>query len=94
MPAPLSVTETISGNNNNPNGGAVARNRGSFSSVGVQYGGYANATFNIHLNQSADLYLGAQYMTMDDYSISSGGRSAKLDLGGQIYIPAGINWPF
>ncbi len=87
-------TITISPNNQSPDGGVVAHNRGSFSSVGVQYGGYANATFNVHLTQSADFYLGAQYMTMSDYSISSQGRSAKLDLGGQIYISAGINWPF
>jgi len=75
-------------------GDVASHNRGSFSSVGVQYGGYANATFNVHINQSVDFYLGAQYVMMNNYNISSGGRSANLDLGGQILVSAGINWPF
>jgi hypothetical protein len=74
--------------------GGTAHNVGSFDSVGIQYGGYVSANFDYHVNQSVDLYIGAQYMTMTDYTISSGGREGSLDLGGQIYISAGINWPF
>src|SRR5262249_9808906 len=45
-------------------GGISSHSRGSFSSVGLQYGGYANATFNVHINQSVDFFVGAQYMMM------------------------------
>ncbi len=75
-------------------GGPTAHNNGSFSNVGIQYGGYFNATFMYHITSSADFYLGAQYMSMTDYNISSGGRSANLDLSGQVYVSAGISWPF
>jgi len=76
------------------NTGAVAHNHGSFDSVGLQYGGYFNATFMYHVTPSADIFLGAQYTSMNDYSISAPGRSANLDLSGQVYITAGISWPF
>ena len=75
-------------------GTAPAHNVGSFDSVGIQYGGYVSANFDYHVNQSVDFYVGAQYMTMTGYTISSGGREANLDLGGQLYISAGFNWPF
>jgi hypothetical protein len=75
-------------------GGISSHNHGSFDSVGLQYGGYFNATFKYHINESADFYVGAQYMTMDDYNISAPGRSARLDLSGQVYLSAGISWPF
>ena len=75
-------------------GGSTAHNSGSFSSIQMEYGGYANATFTYHLSPSVDFYAGAQYMTMTDYTISNAGRSARLDLGGQVYISAGISWPF
>jgi hypothetical protein len=47
-----------------------------------------------HLVQNGDLYVGVQYMSLGNASISGGGRSAQLNLGGQVYISAGINWPF
>lgn len=75
-------------------GETTAHNVGSFDDLGFQYGGYVNLTFYYHLNESVDLFLGGQFMTMDDYTISSGGREASLDLGSQIYISGGINWPF
>jgi hypothetical protein len=31
---------------------------------------------------------------MSDATISGGGRQGQLDLEGQVYISAGINWPF
>ncbi len=84
-----SYNEVLTGSGISP-----AHNSGSFDSLQVEYGGYFNATFMYHITQSADFYVGAQYMTMTDYSISGGGRSARLDLGGQVYLSAGISWPF
>lgn len=69
-------------------------NSGSFGFTDVTYGGYVNGTLLYHIINDADLYIGAQYMPMGNASFSSGGRSGKLDLGGQLYISAGINWPF
>ena len=69
-------------------------NTGQVSGTGVVYGGYVNAAVMYHLVQNGDIYVGAQYMPMSSTTISGGGREAKLDLGGQIYISAGINWPF
>ena len=74
--------------------GATANNTGSFDKLSFQYGGYVSATFNYHLSDSVDLYLGGQFISMDDYTISNGGREASLDLGAQLYISAGLNWPF
>ena len=70
------------------------RNHGSFGFTDLTYGGYVNGTLLYHIINDADLYLGAQYMPMGNSSFSSGGRSGQLNLGGQLYISAGINWPF
>lgn len=58
------------------------------------YGGYINATFVYHAVEGGDFYLGAQFMPMSEATFSGGGRSGSLDFGGQLYITAGINWPF
>ncbi|HZI32507.1 MAG TPA: hypothetical protein VFF11_09205, partial [Candidatus Binatia bacterium] len=75
----------------------VTRNHGSFGSTDVIYGGYVNGTVMYHIEdngQTADIYLGVQYMPMQDAHFSGSSRSSTLNLGGQIYISAGINWPF
>lgn len=77
------------------NGGATtAHNRGDISGTSLTYGGYVNATIVYHAVEGGDFYLGAQLMPMSSATISGGGRSGKLDLSGQLYITAGINWPF
>ena len=70
------------------------QNSGSFGFTDLTYGGYVNGTLLYHIINDADLYLGAQYMPMGNASFSSGGRSGQLNLGGQLYISAGIHWPF
>jgi hypothetical protein len=74
--------------------GSVSQNNGQISDTVVVYGGYVNATFLYHIEHDADLYLGAQYMPMTDATISGGGRSGTVDLGGQLYFMFGINWAF
>ena len=77
------------------NGGATtAHNHGSISGTSITYGGYVNATLVYHAVAGGDFYLGAQFMPMSGATISGGGRSGKLDLSGQLYLTAGINWPF
>jgi len=70
-------------------------NKGQFGATDLVYGGYVNATLMYHVpGEKADIYVGGQYMPMGNASFSGGGREAQLKLGGQVYISAGINWPF
>lgn len=64
------------------------------SGLSMVYGGYVNATLVYHAVEGGDFYLGAQYMPMNGSTISGNGASGHLDLSGQAYITAGINWPF
>ncbi len=75
-------------------GGVGAGNSGSFGTTQVIYGGYVNGTLMYHVLDNADFYLSAQYMPLGNASFSNGGRSAELNLGGQVYVSLGINWPF
>jgi len=75
-------------------GGSSTENKGQIDGTDVVYGGYVNASLMYHLVENGDLYLGVQYMPLGNASISGGGRQGQLNLGGQVYISAGINWPF
>ncbi len=74
--------------------GVNTSNSGSFNTTGVIYGGYVNGTLMYHVLNNADFYLSAQYMPLGNASFSNGGRQAELNLGGQVYVSLGINWPF
>jgi hypothetical protein len=73
---------------------ATTRYTGQVDATDVVYGGYVNATLMYHLEKNGDLYLGVQYMSLGDATISGGGREGRLNLNGQVYITAGINWAF
>ena len=75
-------------------GGISSPNHGEFNSTQVTFGGYVNGTLMYHVINDADFYLSAQYMPMGSTTFSDGGRDGKLNLGGQIYLSLGINWPF
>jgi hypothetical protein len=70
------------------------RNTGRIQGTKLTYGGYVDAAVMYHVQQNADIYISAQYMPMGNAAISGGGREGRLNLGGQICISAGINWPF
>ena len=74
--------------------GINARNTGRISGTSLIYGGYVNAAVMYHVQNDADIYISAQYMPMGNATISGGGRSGRLNLGGQLYLSIGINWPF
>ena len=68
---------------------------GQIGATDLVYGGYVNTTLMYHVpNENADIYVGAQFMSLGNASFSGGGREAQLKLGGQVYISAGINWAF
>ena len=75
-------------------GGSTALNSGRVDATSIVYGGYVNATLVYHAPEKADLYIGVQYMPLSDVTVEGNNRRAKLDLGGEIYISAGVNWPF
>jgi len=69
--------------------------KGRIDATDVVYGGYVNASLMYHVpGENGDLYVGVQYMSLGNATISGGGREGRLNLGGQVYITAGINWPF
>ena len=69
--------------------------KGKIDATDLVYGGYVNASLIYHVpGENGDLYLGVQYMSLGNATISGGGRQGRLNLGGQVYITAGINWPF
>jgi hypothetical protein len=71
------------------------RATGQVDATDLVYGGYVNATLMYHIpEENGDLYLGVQYMSLGNATISGGGREGQLKLGGQVYITAGINWTF
>lgn len=74
--------------------GTPAHNSGKIDGTDFIYGGYVNATVLCRVQQNADIYAGVQFMPMSNATISGGGRSGRLNLGGQIYFTVGINWPF
>ncbi len=93
-PAVGFAMSTLSYNESISYGGSTALNSGSVDSTSIVYGGYVNATLVYHAPEKADLYIGVQYMPLSDVTVEGNNRRAKLDLGGEIYISAGVNWPF
>lgn len=74
-----------------------SKNTGSFSGTDVIFGGNINAALLYHMmdnGRPVDLYLSAEYMPMESALFSHGGREGKINLEGQIYLSAGINWAF
>lgn len=67
---------------------------GSIGATDLTWGGYVNAMITFHTVKNGDFYLGAQYMPMGTAHIGNSTRRADLNLTGQIYFSAGINWPF
>jgi hypothetical protein len=76
--------------------GVNVRDSGRIGGTDVVYGGYVNGTLMYHVqaNGNADIFVSAQYMPLGDATIGGDGREGRLNLGGQVYISAGINWPF
>lgn len=74
--------------------GSTSSNAGSFWDTSVVYGGYANAIFLFHLEQNADLFVAAQYMSLGEAEFAADGRSAVLNLDQGLYFSFGFNWYF
>ncbi|HEX5398454.1 MAG TPA: hypothetical protein VFY06_05335 [Verrucomicrobiae bacterium] len=77
-------------------GSVNSHNSGKIGGTDFVYGGYVNGTvmYHVQANGNADIFVSAQYMPMSDATIGNGSGEGRLKLGGQLYISAGINWPF
>lgn len=75
-------------------GGISTHNSGKIGGTDFIYGGYVNATVLYHVTDNGDIYAGVQYMPMSNATLGGGGRSGRLNLGGQVYFTVGVNWPF
>ena len=74
--------------------GVTSKSQGSVNVSDVVYGWYVNTMVTVHLVKNGDLFIGAEYMPLGTANFSGAGREASLNLKGQIYATAGINWPF
>jgi hypothetical protein len=74
--------------------GVSDHNSGRIGGTELVYGGYVNTTVLCHVVDNGDIFAGVQFMPMSNATISGGGRSGRLNLGGQLYFSVGINWPF
>jgi hypothetical protein len=74
--------------------GSHSSNNGRIGTTDTLYGGYVNAMLIYHAQPHADIFLGAQFMSLGTSTIGGEGRQARLDLGSGIYVSAGINWQF
>lgn len=85
----LKFNETL-----NFTGGGSANSSGSFSDTQLTYGGYLAGKLMYHAVENGDYYIAVQYMPMSSVTFSGGGREARLNMSGGLYISAGVNWPF
>jgi hypothetical protein len=74
--------------------GSTVSNKGRIQETKLVYGGYVNAMVTYHAVPNGDFFVSAQYMPLTSTTFSGGGRSAKLDLSGAVFISGGVNWPF
>jgi len=89
VPGSYNYAETF-----NMSDGSVATESGSLSHTEVVFGGYAAATIHYRVMQSADVYLGLQFMSLQDAEFGNSQREATLDLGATFNLAMGVNWPF
>ena len=78
-------------------GAGSTANSGNFGATDITFGGYVSGTLLYHVQdagRNADIFLGIQYMPLGEANFNHGGRSGQLNLDGQLYISAGISWPF
>lgn len=74
--------------------GGSPTNRGNFDATEVVYGGYAEAMLYFRAEERSEIYVGVQYVSLEDVTFSGGGREARLKLGNGLYLSAGIHWIF
>jgi hypothetical protein len=74
--------------------GSQSSSSGNHGSSDVVFGGYVGATLHFFVQNDADIYLGAQFMSLGHQNFGANGREARIDMSQGLQVMAGIHWPF
>lgn len=74
--------------------GGTSTTTGSSSKTRLLYGGYVSAMLHYDFDESWGVYAGAQFQSLNDLTLSSGTREARLDQGTTLYGSAGVSFRF
>jgi hypothetical protein len=74
--------------------GSQSSSSGSHGSSDVVFGGYVGATLHFFVQKDADIYLGAQFMSLGHQDFGANGREARVDMSQGLQVMAGVHWPF
>jgi hypothetical protein len=74
--------------------GSVAASGGRHSGTTLSYGGYAAGFVYFRVQPGADLFAGAQGMSLDTTHFGDPGRVVDLRMGRAFLLTAGFSWPF
>ncbi len=74
--------------------GSQATSSGGHGSSDMVFGGYIGATLHFFVQKDADIYLGAQFMSLGHQNFGTNGREARVDMSQGLQVMAGIHWPF
>jgi hypothetical protein len=77
-----------------PQNGTPVGFSGSSGKLDFDYTGYADVLFYYHTSENADLYVGFQYSPLGASALGVSGQKADLNLGGALYLMAGLHWSF
>jgi hypothetical protein len=75
-------------------GGGTATSAGSASESELLYGYYVSALLRYDFNEQWGIYGGAQFQSLTDLEVTSGGHTAELDSGATVYATIGVSWKF
>lgn len=74
--------------------GSKSNSSGSKGSMNSVLGGYAGATLHFFVQEDADIYIGAQVLSLGHQRYGVGGHEANLNMSEGLQIMAGLHWPF
>lgn len=75
-------------------GGGTFVGSGHASKTGLLYGPYVSAMLRYDFNKSWGVFVGAQFQSLNDLKVSSGGRSSRLDQAATVYGTVGLTYKF
>ena len=68
--------------------------RGSDNKSDLLPGGYVGANVSFQVAPSTQLFAGAEYQHVGDFTQDAGGKRARLDLGNSVFVKAGVSFSF
>ncbi len=74
--------------------GSKSNSSGSDGTLNTVFGGYVGATLHVFVQEDADIYVGAQIMSLGHQRYGVGGHEANLNMTEGLQVMAGLHWPF